>query len=341
MVLEMVQLSPVKIPNVRIRNPDTNEVPKMAQENQPKVFLFHPDKLLQKKLEKIFFASEVEFQVFDNPPSLEILKKDPAVVFIDRKFLKAYLTIPKTICPGQCVLINSDEPGDMFEHMLKEPRLNHVIGRKEGEPIRSWEILYTTRRLAYEYKAYGLKNLLGWAGRIHDAWIMGTEDLHNIVQWVPSFCEAMGAPPKVREAFAELTHELLMNAVYDAVMDDEGNHPYAHDRKASVKLKESEYPLFSIGTDGEMLAVAVRDPFGGLRRKHVFGGLSRALQNQGQIDASGGGAGLGMMYIYQHGIGSIFTVKNEKMTEVIVYYDLSVNRRDFAVLPKSVHFYLE
>ncbi|MBN2722756.1 MAG: hypothetical protein JXR95_01660 [Deltaproteobacteria bacterium] len=313
----------------------------MAEERLSRVFLFHPDKMLQRRMEKLFFASEVDFSVFDGAPTLEILKKSPEVVFIDKKMLGIFEKLPKTLVPSNCVVLNSGDPSDLFDTFLRDTRCNNVIGMKEGEFPRPWEVLHTVRRLSYSYKAYGLRNLLGWAGRIHEAWITCTEDLHGTVDWVPTFCEALGVPPKVRESFAELSHEILMNAVYDAVTDENGNHIYAKDRKADVQLEKHQYPLFSIGTDGNLLAVSVRDPFGGLRRKHVFGGLSRALVNQGMIDTEGGGAGLGMMYIYQHGIASFFTVKSEKMTEIIVAYDLSLNRREFSTLPKSVHFFIE
>jgi hypothetical protein len=73
--------------------------------------------------------------------------------------------------------------------------------------------------------------------------------------------------------FGELAHELLMNAMYDAPVDAQGRPKYAADRKADIRLTDSERPSVRVATDGSRLVLQVRDPFGRLERRHVFGRL--------------------------------------------------------------------
>src|SRR5206468_58681 len=55
------------------------------------------------------------------------------------------------------------------------------------------------------------------------------------VQEVIAFSGKLGAPKRVGEMLAELAHELLMNALYDAPVDAKGQPLHAHDRKAEIK----------------------------------------------------------------------------------------------------------
>ncbi|MBU1533669.1 hypothetical protein KKF84_00020 [Myxococcota bacterium] len=299
------------------------------------------NKLVLKKLEKVLFAAQVEIIPSEGPPLLEEVKRNPDLLIIGQEYLPQLLKIPKNFSSVETMVLYSDEADKVLALAAKDRRFNHLIGLREGQYPLSWEVLSTVRRLIYQYNLRGLTHILGWSARIHEVYVPSSKDMHRLVAWVPEFCEALGAPPKVRDAFAELAHELMMNAVYDAPVDVEGNHLYAQDRKQEVSLHKDHYPLFSIGTNGDLLGISVRDPFGGLKRKHIFNGLDRALSQKGQINTEGGGAGLGMLYIYNHGFASFFSVKEGEYTEVSVIYDITMNRRDFATLPKSVHYFVE
>jgi len=309
--------------------------------NPPKVMLCLSNKLVLKKLEKVLFAAQVEVTASEAPPQLDEVKRNPDLLIIGQEFIPHFLKIPKNFSSIETVVLYTDAADKIFSLAAKDRRFNHLIGIREGQYPLTWQVLSTVRRLIYQYNLRGLSHILGWSARIHEVYVPSSKDMHRLTTWVPEFCEALGAPPKVREAFAELGHELLMNAIYDAPVDAGGNHLYAQDRKQEVNLEKDQFPLFSIGTNGDLLGISVRDPFGGLKRKHIFSGLDRALSQKGQIDTEGGGAGLGMFYIYNHGFASFFSVKEGEYSEVSVVYDLTMNRRDFSTLPKSVHYFLE
>jgi hypothetical protein len=136
-----------------------------------------------------------------------------------------------------------------------------------------------------------------------------------------------------------------MNAMYDAPTDRGGHPRYSHDRKQDIVLEDAEVPTLRLGTDGEHIALQAHDPFGGLRRHHVFEGITRGLSAReggkpdDVLDTSRGGAGLGMLKIYTAGAVLLVDVAPSSSTLVTSFYDLDVNPREFRSLPGSVHFF--
>ena len=60
---------------------------------------------------------------------------------------------------------------------------------------------------------------------------------------IQDFVAALAVPKRIGEMFAELGHELIMNAMYDAPVDSFGQPKFAHDRKAAIALAEVERPV--------------------------------------------------------------------------------------------------
>ena len=86
--------------------------------------------------------------------------------------------------------------------------------------------------------------------------------------------------------------------------------------------------------------ISVADPFGRLRREHIFGGLARALSG-GTMDTSGGGAGLGVMGMYKATTMLFFDVQPGRSTQSTAILELDVPQRELRSLPRSVHFFRE
>jgi hypothetical protein len=126
--------------------------------------------------------------------------------------------------------------------------------------------------------------------------------------------------------------------MYDAPVGQDGKPKYAHDRKATIELLPEEAPTVRVACDGLSLAIQVIDPFGRLARRHVFAGLLRGLKG-GEMDQGHGGAGLGMLKIYQSTCAMMFDVTPGLRTEVTGLFELDLNLREFRTLAKSVHFF--
>lgn len=182
-------------------------------------------------------------------------------------------------------------------------------------------------------------SFLDWGFNGFQEKVASTQHRDQVVQKVERFISHLGVPKRVGEMFAELAHEMLMNAMYDAPVGADGKPRYALDRKATIALPEPEQPVLRLACDGTRLAIQVVDPFGRLERKHVFGGLARGLIDGGEMDRSHGGAGLGMVVCHNSTVAMFFDVVRGKKTEVTGVFDLDMNLREFRTHAKSLHFF--
>jgi hypothetical protein len=186
--------------------------------------------------------------------------------------------------------------------------------------------------------APALAGYLDWGFSALEIELRSTADRDVAAARIQDFVGALQAPRRVAEMFAELGHELIMNAMYDAPVDRDGRPKYAADRKAEITLAAHERPILRIATDGARLALQVRDPFGRLERHHVFDGLARGLAG-GELDRSHGGAGLGMLVCHNASTAMVFDVAANRYTEVTALFELDVNLRELRTQAKSLHFW--
>jgi len=227
-----------------------------------------------------------------------------------------------------------------MRHVVDNPQISNVLGRKDFESTpRPWELLMTARRLSRgDDQPPPFSSFLDWGFTGFQERVASTEARDAAVEKVQRFINNLGVPKRIAEMFGELTHEMLMNAMFDAPADAAGNPKYALDRKAALTLAEPEQPMLRIASDGTMLAIQVRDPFGRLQRRHVFDGLARGLA-RGEMDQSHGGAGLGMVVCHNHTTALFFDVARGKSTEVTGVFELDLNLREFRTQAKSLHYF--
>jgi hypothetical protein len=227
-----------------------------------------------------------------------------------------------------------------MRYLCENAQISNVLGRKDFESTpRPWELMMVLRRLvAPADAAPPIDAYLDWGFSGFQDKVATTAGRDAAVAHVQSFINVLQVPKRIGEMFGELTHEMLMNAMYDAPAGPDGKAKYAQDRKAELSLLDGEQPILRLATDGTKLVLQVSDPFGRLQRKHVFDGLARGLA-QGEMDHSHGGAGLGMMVCHNSTAAMFFDVVRGRHTEVTGVFELDLNLREFRTQAKSLHFF--
>jgi len=227
-----------------------------------------------------------------------------------------------------------------MRYLVENVQISNVLGRKDFESTpRPWELMMILRRLAAPTEgAPPISAYLDWGFSGFQDKVGTTKGRDQAVAHVQAFIAALQVPKRIGEMFGELTHEMLMNAMYDAPAGADGKAKYAQDRKADIALEDLEQPTLRVATDGTKLIAQVTDPFGRLLRKHVFDGLARGLA-QGEMDHSHGGAGLGMMVCHNSTAAMFYDVVRGRLTEVTGVFELDLNLREFKSQAKSLHFF--
>jgi hypothetical protein len=298
------------------------------------------NKMVQNRMRRLLAVSGLRVATADDPEQVAALLEPNSILCADAFDAELVLRHLRAQ-PGLRAWMWTAEPLDrLLKIAVEEPRLSNLFGRPNFESTpRDWELLYAARRVLRPDDPPPFSAMLNWGYVGFKEAVADTEGRERAVKLVQRFIDQMGCPKRVGEMFGELAHELLMNAIYDAPVDRTSGHAlFAHDRKANVKLQAADAATLRLASDGVVVAIQVTDPFGRLRRKHVFSGLARGLKG-GEMDQSHGGAGLGMLKVYQSTVAMFFDVTDSQRTEVTGVFDLDLNLREFRQLAKSLHYY--
>ena len=234
--------------------------------------------------------------------------------------------------------ITADQEPGVFGSAGKVPQVMGVIGLRTPDGLpRSWEVLQIARRLTVG-KVPPPSAPLSWGHSWFEHTLAGLKDRDDLIEQVRRFCSDFQTPRQA-SATSQLADELMMNAMYDAPVDESGKEKYAHNRNKSIELEARERPTFGFGCDGSRIVISIADPFGRLPKGAVFGGIHRGLTT-GKMDTRGGGAGLGMLLIHHAAKVLFFDVVPGRRTQVTAIVDLDVPPADFRKMPGSVHFFV-
>ncbi|KFA93189.1 hypothetical protein [Archangium violaceum] len=168
-------------------------------------------------------------------------------------------------------------------------------------------------------------------------WLERVLDLKAASSEAAALVEASKGSRSAANLAAEVMHELAANALLDAPVDAQGTPLYAH-RRESVQAVAQEHVCqvsLAVGEGGIFLEAV--DLFGRL----TPGPIARALASLGgrmQVNASGGGAGLGMRRILEACDLIAVRVTPGKETRMLGVVGLGEARRR-AGLPKSLLYF--
>jgi hypothetical protein len=304
----------------------------------PQAIVLERNKLVLRRIARVLGCAGFEVRTYEEPDKVEQTAIESAHLVMADAFDADLVMKWMRVHPRLKATLYSGEPLDrLLPKALEEPRLVALLGRPSFEvPPREDDLLHVARhtvtRESAPFEAHLAWGAAGFAYSLTDA-----KGRDHAVHETIAFAGRLGAPKRVGEMLGELAHELIMNALYDAPVDEHGRPRFAHDRKAEIRLPDEDAAVYRCGSDGVRVAVEVVDRFGRLERSHVFGGLVRALKS-GQMDTAGGGAGLGMLVSYRATTALFYDVAPGARTRVTGLFDLDLNLREFRLLPKTIYF---
>ena len=296
------------------------------------------NKVVNRRIARVLGCAGYEVQQYEEPEKVDAAALgDPTLILADAFDADGIMRLLRNLPRTRAILYTGEPLDRLLGKALEEPRLVALMGRPSFEvPPREDDLLHITRRI-HTPEAAPFESHLAWgASGLHYS-LTNEQERDQAVKETIALTAKLGTPKRVGEMLGELAHELLMNAMWDAPVDSHGKPRFAHDRKMSIKLDAHDAAILRVASDGVRIAIEVQDRFGRLERKHVFGGLVRSLK-KGEMDQSGGGAGLGMMVAYRSTTALFYDVVPGKKTRVTGLFDLDLNLREFKQLPKTIHF---
>jgi len=185
---------------------------------------------------------------------------------------------------------------------------------------------------------FGLEKHLRWGSQIHNFLVGDYQEKSLCISQIAEFAESMGVRRKYRESIEQCADEMLMNALYDAPVDEQGRPIFSEiPTKTRISLRVEQKVVVQYVCDGKQFAIAVRDAFGTLERSTVLRYLHKCLHNEQQIDRKAGGAGLGLYFITNSSSGVFFNVLPGVATEAVCTFDLAAPK----IQLQSLGFFVE
>lgn len=230
--------------------------------------------------------------------------------------------------PIDTVFMTSNETSTYINQLKENPFIRNVVSYSEEDKTFTLKDILTTVSKLVTKDIFGLEKYLNWGVEIHESAITGSIERESIISSMEETLKTLGMRHKVISHCSRVAEELLMNTIYDAPVDSEGNSLYNHlSRTVDVELRPEQQGKFRYACDGTMLAISVEDPFGRLDRKTILDYLSHCYSPQNtMINTEKGGAGLGLFEIMETTDLLVINVKPAIKTEVVAIFNVAPHK---------------
>ncbi|MCM0604687.1 MAG: hypothetical protein KA715_01205 [Xanthomonadaceae bacterium] len=227
-------------------------------------------------------------------------------------------------------IVQSDELNDS-KAIISSPLYGNLLQRNY-EPQSETAGLYgrfLKRELAD--KALGLENMLSPGAKIQTIKFTRTSQKQDAVEAIRNYVISAKFKARLSSVIANAVDELLMNAMFDAPVDEMNKRIYTQtSRNTNINLEGKALVEMKVGFDENYLAVTVADQFGSLKKAAVVTHLMKSYIDESyKLKLTSAGAGLGLGNVFRSGANFIFSCDQGVRTEVSLFFKRTASFKDF------------
>ena len=221
-----------------------------------------------------------------------------------------------------------------FTRLLGDPRCNHMLTADDN----GFNMVTVTVQKFVTGDLFGIEKYLPRDTPVHLTRLREYKGRTAAIDEVLAYAEKVGVRRQVRSAIGQVCEELLMNALYDAPVDDKGNAIFAEvEIKARLEQLSPRPVSIRYAATETGFAVSVRDRFGRLDKATVLRYIDKCLHSSQQIDRKTYGAGLGIYLIANAATQFVLNVAPGMATEVVCTFDRKTARASLRALSVFVY----
>lgn len=260
------------------------------------------------------------------------------VVVFEDKFLDYIIQNRNYIQSQQFVMLTTQSIADNLVNLQKADFVNTIVSKLEIDRSTLIRHFLVTLSKILNQDYFGIDKYLSWGVDIQERQIKHSNLRRQFISDIEFEFKNLGLRSSILSRITTILEELLMNAIYDAPVDENGLHRYNHlTRKQEIELEEGKEAIIRYGSDGTYLAISVSDPFGSLSRETLVNYLWTCYHGQaGSLNDSKGGAGRGLHQIVENSDLTIFNVKAKYRTEVICLFRVDGIKKSAS---QSLHYF--
>lgn len=201
--------------------------------------------------------------------------------------------------------------------LIADPRCNHVIQQDGASGL---DRLTTTAKKLLSGDIFGIEKYVKDAD-VNYFRLQNYKGRSEAIDRITEFAAESKVRRQVRTNIAQVCEELLMNALYNAPVDEYGRPMFANVNPKDRLDLDSPRPVSIryLVTD-EYFGISVRDRFGTLTKETVLRYIHKCLHSRQQIDGKTLGAGLGLYLIASRAREYIINIAPGIATEAIALF---------------------
>lgn len=225
----------------------------------------------------------------------------------------------------------SSEDLSKVPYLIKSPMFGHFVLRHFGDPKETGPHYGCIVQSTLSDRSFGLKNLLKEGTKIQSVKLQVTSQKQDAVEAVKNYLLAAKFQPRMATVVANAVDELLMNAMFDAPVDELGKTLYGSTSRATAMRLEGKNAVeMQVGYDGKYIGVTAIDHFGSLDKAKLLSHISKIYtEDEYKIRTSVAGAGIGLATVFRSGGSFFFTSESRTRTEVTVFFRRTDSFREF------------
>jgi hypothetical protein len=242
--------------------------------------------------------------------------------------------VPRLRSSAQLVAVVPKSDLSAFTQLLRADHCNHVL---VADASNSPAMTVIAGKLVTG-DIFGIEKYLPADANVQLTRLRDFQGRGRAIDEVLKFAEDSGVRRQIRSSIGQVCEELLMNALYDAPIDDDGRQIFAEiGPKDRVDLSSPRPVSIRYAATQEQFAVSVRDRFGTLEKNVILDYLDKCLHATQQIDRKTYGAGLGLYLIANSATQFVANVAPGMATEVVCTFDRKQAKAPLRMLSVFVH----
>jgi len=294
------------------------------------------DNRLKREVQRVTAATA---STADFGPDLSILggERRPDLVIVDARTEPPPKGFKEKV-PDGCPVVYVVDEERILEGLpyFGDARVVSVMGH--GAQFDDDEFIASATK-ALRGNVFGLNKYFPWGVTTYSLVVKSYEQKNRAIDVLLKYAALAGVRGQVRDRIQTVADELMMNALYHAPVDADGNEKFhGTPIKELAQLPEVSPIEVQYGSSGRYFGISVRDGGGSLSRDRAMQYLFKARNGVADIEKKTGGAGLGLISVLRSVSKLIFNLDPGSSTEVIGLFDIELLTKG-KVGARSVHLF--
>lgn len=293
---------------------------------QKRVLLAESDKKYQQMIATAMVGAGVSLKVVEGrDEAFQLLNKEPFDILLVSPQMMEIAELAYSVNEKiKTVLMTTGQTIDFVHYFKSHPYLSNIVSLHENARIFTLRNMFTTVGKLATSDLFGMEKYLNWGAEVKKLEVQNSVQRSEAIEEMEKYFLSGGLRDSIISRCRGVAEEMLMNVIYDAPKDSDGQPKYNHmSRKNRVDLDNHEKGEFHFASDGVMAAVSVQDPFGALDRETLIKYLKKKDEALDEIDdGHKAGGGFGLHLIVEQADLVVFNVREGVKTEVIALFNI-------------------